>query len=217
MMNFPIFRKISTLEDLNAFSANYTRCSGFVVPFEYYTSNQVFAVYWRGQMAGGFVLGTGARLRTLEVFAGNDARPGLYNHVQQSKPHTEMCCFWMDPAFQKNTWLNFFVWFCVAYAMWVFASPQLIFGTNSVRLAALYGSSPKCKMLHTDFINQKQTFIFSGPRRDCLTGVAQIMWYKCKRLMRVKAFTYAAGIAKPSSVGRNMPPTTKNVLLMGKA
>ncbi len=185
MMNFPAFRKINAETQLSAFAANYSRCSGFVVPSEYYTSNQVFAVYWKGHIVGGFVLGTGARLRTLEVFAGNEARPGLYNHVRQSESHTEICCFWMDPAFHKKTWLNFFVWCCVGYALWAFGTPQLIFGTNSARLAALYGATPKCRMVHSDVVNHKQTFIFSGPRRDCLTGVAQILWYKCRRLIRI--------------------------------
>ena len=196
MQYFPAFRKITTTEELNAFAAIYTRCSGFVVPEAYYASNQVFAVYWQKQMVGGFVLGTGERLRTLEVFAGAETRPALYQQLQAAEAYTEMCCFWMDPAFHKKTWLNFFVWLCVAYALWTFGTPQLIFGTNSVRLAALYSATPKCKMLHADYINHKKTFIFSGPRRDCLTGVAQILWYKIKRLQKL-AGQKGAGVGQP--------------------
>lgn len=92
----------------------------------------------------GFVLGTGEKLRTLEVFAGPESRADLYQQVQQSQPHTEMCCFWMNPAFHKKTWLNFFIWLCAGYAL--------------------------------------QTFIYTGPRKHCLLGVAQILMYKMKRL-----------------------------------
>jgi hypothetical protein len=181
----PTFRKITNPTELGVFAATYTDCSGFTVNRDYYESNQVFAVFWQGSMVGGFVLGAGERLRTLEVFAGQESRDDLYRHVKQARPHTEMCCFWMDPTFHKKTWLNFFVWLCVGYALRVFGTPQLIFGTNSARLAALYSATPKCHLLHADYINQKRTFIFTGPRRDCLVGVAQILKYKIKRLGKV--------------------------------
>jgi len=91
----------------------------------------------------------------------------------------------MASDIRKKTRLNFFVWLCVAYALWACGTPQLIFGTNSVRLAALYSATPKCRLLHSDFLNQKHTFIFTGPRKDCLIGVAQIMYYKMKRLAKI--------------------------------
>lgn len=77
----------------------------------------------------------------------------------------------MDPSSHKKAWLNFFVWLCVAYALQVYGTKQLIFGTSSARLAALYSAAPKCRLLHTDYVNQKQTYIFTGPRKDCLAGV----------------------------------------------
>jgi hypothetical protein len=182
MLHFPKFRKINNAAELEVFATTYTQCSGFNVPRDYYLSNQVFGVFWRSNMVGGFVLGTGERLRTLEVFAGTENRVALYKHVQQAAPHTEMCCFWMNPVFHKKTWLNFFVWLCVAYALQVYGTQRLIFGTNSARLAALYGATPKCHLLHTDYIHHKRTFIFTGPRKHCLLGVAQILLYKIKRL-----------------------------------
>ena len=182
MIHLPKFRKITTAPELDLFATTYTRCSGFHVNPEYYDANQVFAVWYQDIMVGGFVLGSGQELRTLEVFAQKQGRVALYEHVQHSVSHTEMCCFWMDPAFHKKTWLNFFVWICVAYALQVFGTPQLIFGTNSGRLAALYSAASKCELLHSDYVNQKQTFIFTGPRKYCMLGVAQILKYKIQRL-----------------------------------
>ena len=185
MLHFPAFRKIQTTPELDAFASAYFQFSGFQVPRSYYENNLVFGVWWREQLIGGFVLGAGTRLRTLEVFAGAEHRDTLYRHVEQAEPHTEMCCFWMNPVFQQKTVLNFFVWLCVAYALRVFGTRQLIFGTNSARLAALYGATPKCLLLHSDVVNHKRTFIFTGPRKDCLLGVAQILWYKIKRLRKM--------------------------------
>ena len=185
MLQLPKFNKINTTQALDVFAHTYTQCSGFNVNRDYYENNQVFGIYWKSRMIGGFVLGTGETLRTLEVFVGSEHRDGLYTHVKSSVPHTEMCCFWMDPSTRKKTWLNFFFWFCVAYALRVYGTQQLIFGTNSIRLAALYSATPKCTLLHSDYLNQKQTFVFTGPRKDCLLGVAQILSYKFRRVMKI--------------------------------
>lgn len=187
MFQFPSFRRIQTSQEIDTFANTYLQCSGFKVPRSYYEANQVFGIYQKGAMIGGFVLGTGSTLRTLEVFAASEHRDALYQHVQQSAPHTEMCCFWIHPICRNKTRLNFFVWFCVAYALRVYGTSQLIFGTNSVRLAALYSAASKSSLLHADYLNHKQTFIFTGPRQHCLLGVAQILYYKTKRLLAIRA------------------------------
>ena len=185
MLHFPKFTQIHNSAEIDVFANSYFQCSGFNVNRDYYETNQVFAIYYQGNMVGGFVLGAGKTLRTLEVFAGNEHRDNLYLQVQEAQTHTEMCCFWMASDIRKKTRLNFFVWLCVAYALWAYGTPQLIFGTNSVRLAALYSATPKCRLLHGDYLNHKQTFIFTGPRKDCLIGVAQILYYKMKRLAKI--------------------------------
>lgn len=194
MLNLPSLRQISTEQDIECFSTVYQQCSGFHVPRAYYESNRVFVVQWRKQMVAGFVLGAGTQLRTLEVFAGNESRDQLYQQIGRASRHTEMCCFWMRPQYHKKIWLNFFVWFCVAFALRTYGSTRLIFGTNSARLAALYSAAPKCRLLHSDFIHQKQTFIFTGPRKDCLMGVAHILLYKINRLLRKPAAQVAGRI-----------------------
>jgi hypothetical protein len=185
MLHVPNFKKINTSNELDIFATNYTACSGFVVNRDYYTSNQVFGIWWKGAMVGGFVLGTGAQLRTLEVFASDANRPALYDHVRASVAHTEMCCFWMAASIRKKTWLNLLVWIYVAYALQYFGTKQLIFGTNSARLAALYSAAEHSRLLHSDVVKHKHTFIFTGPRSCCVLGVVQIMVYKIRRLWRL--------------------------------
>ena len=185
MALLPTFKKINNTQELDVFASTYTQCSGFNVNRDYYENNQVFGVYCQKRMVAGFVLGTGETLRTLEVFVGEEHRNGLYQKVTDTVPHTEMCCFWMEPGTRKKTLLNFFVWFCVAYALRFFGTQQLIFGTNSVRLAALYSAASQANLIHSDYLKQKRTFVFSGPRRYCLLGVAQILWYKFKRTLKI--------------------------------
>lgn len=185
MALLPKFKKINNAQELDVFASTYTECSGFNVNRDYYENNQVFGIYCQERMVAGFVLGTGETLRTLEVFVGEEHRSGLYQKVTDTVPHTEMCCFWMEPGTRKKTLLNFFVWFCVAYALRFFGTQQLLFGTNSVRLAALYSAASKAELIHSDYLKKKRTFVFSGPRRYCLLGVAQILWYKLKRTLKI--------------------------------
>ncbi len=185
MLHLPKFTRISHSNEIDAFACAYFQCSGFNVNRNYFETNQVFAIYLQERMIGGFVLGAGATLRTIEVFSGDAHRPALYQQVRKTATPTELCCFWIDPTIRTKTRLNFFVWLCVAYALWFYGTPMLIFGTNSVRLAALYSATPKCRLIHGDFVNNKQTFIFTGPRKDCLVGVAQILYYKMKRLAKI--------------------------------
>lgn len=186
MLPFPSFSTLTDAQDIDTFSREYTRCSGFVVPRDYYETNRVFAAHWKGSMIGGFVLGTGKTLRTLEVFSGNESRERLYGQLQQSDSPTEMCCFWIDPVCRKKFWLNLYVWVCVAYALQVYGRQQLIFGTNSARLAALYNSSRKSELIHSERIREKQTFIFTGRRNDCLLGIIHILGYKISRWSNIK-------------------------------
>lgn len=188
MLPFPSFSTLTDLRDIETFSREYARCSGFVVPRDYYETNRIFAIWRNGRMIGGFVLGCGATLRTLEVFAGNESRQHLYEQFGQPNNPTEMCCFWIAPMCRKKVWLNFFVWACVAYALQVYGRQRLIFGTNSARLAALYNSSRKSQLIHSDRIREKQTFIFTGRRSDCLIGVINILGYKISRLLQIKRF-----------------------------
>ncbi len=197
MLHVPSFRRITQPQAINRFAEAYFQCSGFKVPDEYYATNQTFGIYWQGELIGGFVLGSGPSLRTLEVFAGCEERRRLYEQVRAlGVDHTEMCCFWIQPSCRKKTGLNFFVWLCVGYALRVYGSKQLIFGTNSVRLATLYDAAPKSTLIHTDYLNQKRTFIFTGPRKDCLSGVVHILYYKIKRLMALQANEKKPGTRK---------------------
>ncbi len=200
MSYVPSFRRLQQTHELDTFATTYARCSGFNVPRAYYEANRVFGIHWKGNMIGGFVLGTGSTLRTLEVFSADEHREALYQQVQQSAvPHTEMCCFWINPTCRSKTWLNFFVWLCVAYSLRVYGTEQLIFGTNSTRLAALYSAASNSQLLHADYLNHKQTYIFTGPRKHCLLGVAQILYYKTKRLLAIRA-----GVANRVSGGRTI-------------
>ena len=186
-MNLPSFKKINQAAGIDAFTQHYFECSGFQVNREYFESNQVFGIYVKGSLIGGFVLGTGTTLRTLEVFASETHRSELYNTVQYPESPTEMCCFWSAPAFRQVTWLNFYTWVCVAYAMQFHSTSQLIYGTCSARLAALYSNASQSRVLHTDNVNGRRTFIFIGPRKYCLLGVAEILLYKAKRLLKIKS------------------------------
>ena len=137
-------------------------------------------------MVGGFILGKGKILRTLEVFAQGISRSNLYNNIGEVENHTEITCFWISPQFRRNNLLNNFVWLSLAFLLKCFANEKILFGTCSASLAKLYGITPKSKLIHKDVINGKRTFIFQSERRTSLQGFWEILRYKWARQARIR-------------------------------
>ena len=54
----------------------------------------------------------------------------------------------------------------------------VMYGTNSKGLAYLYGYPIKSVLLHTDKVNDKETFIFIARRRNIFWGVMEIIGSK---------------------------------------
>ncbi|MEZ4961850.1 MAG: hypothetical protein R2830_18620 [Saprospiraceae bacterium] len=183
-MYFPQLKRIENKEDLAIYSQTYETCSGLPVPMDYLANadNQVFAIYCKGEMAGGFVLGQHARTRTIEVFAQEAQRPQVYAQLEPNLVTTEICCFWMAPHFRRQTFFNFFTWLGLAYAVAKYGSSQLLFGTCSQGLARLYALSGKAVLLHRDHINGKSTYIFMGHSRFLFTSVLTILKSKLVRI-----------------------------------
>lgn len=185
MLHFPKFRKLSTGQELNFYAETYEQCSGLPVPSSYLEANHIFGIYIQNRMIGGFILGSGNQLRTIEFFAAKEAHESLYNQMEVLNSYTEICCFWIDRAFRSKTIINYFIWLSMAYALKKYGTENIIFGICSRRLAALYSATPCSVFLHSDFIKNKQTFIYVARKKGCIGGIAQIVWYKLKRLLRI--------------------------------
>ncbi len=188
MINIPYFKRLAKKTQLDQYGKAYFKCSGLPVPNEYLhnPANRVYAVYFRRQMIGGFILGKGQALRTLEVFAQTDARTGLYNSIGNVESFTEITCFWIGSQFRRNTSLNTFIWLSLAFLLRRFANEKILFGTCSTSLARLYGITPKSKLIHRDEVNGKRTFIFQSERRVSLQGFLEILRYKWARQARIR-------------------------------
>ena len=189
-MKMPRFKKLKSVNQFTQYANTYYQCSGLGVPEEYLRTNQVFAIYVQKKMIGGFVLGSGTSLRTIEYFAATDNKPGLYENIGPGDTCTEICCFWIDPQYQNKTMLNYFIWFCLAIALKRYSKAKVVFGTQSPRLAALYGATLRSVLIHKDRVNKKRTFIFRGRKRDSIVGISQILWYKAKRILQVRTSQY---------------------------
>lgn len=195
MLHLPKFRKLSTIQELEFYAETYEQCSGLPVPMTYLEANQVFGIYLQGKMVGGFILGSGEQLRTIEFFAAPEIHEQLYTRMETPDSYTEICCFWIDRTYRRKTSINYFIWVSMAYALKKYGSKNIIFGTCSPRLAALYSATPRSVFLHSDFIKNKQTFIFIAKKKGCIGGILQIVYHKLKRLLQItgkRAFSAAS-------------------------
>ncbi|MEL7123517.1 MAG: hypothetical protein AAFO07_29010 [Bacteroidota bacterium] len=186
MRLFPKFKKLSDAQVLGYYASTYEKNSGLAVPMDYLKNNHVFGIHYQGKMIGGFILGSGGHLRTIEFFAAKEKHEALYQQMDSVDTYTEICCFWIDKAFRKRTFINYFTWVAMAYSLKKWGTKNIIFGTNSIRLAALYATTPKSIPLHKDKVNKKRTFIFVAKKKGSMKGILEIVYHKFVRLIKVK-------------------------------
>ena len=137
-------------------------------------------------MLGGFILGHGASLRTLEVFAQDNARDHLNKDLGDLRDFTEITCFWINPKHRINTGFNTFIWLSLAYCLKRFGAAKILFGTCSTSLAKLYGVTPKSKLIHQDLIKDRNTYIFQSERKTCLQRFFEILRFKFSRTAKIR-------------------------------
>lgn len=186
MFNLPVLKKLNATQDINFFAETYLKCSGLAVPNSYLETNQVFGIYINKQMIGGFILGSGDQLRTIEFFAAQELHESLYTKMKTPETYTEICCFWIDRAFRKKTMINYFVWLAMAFSLKAYGTENIIFGTCSRRLADLYSITPRSVFLHSDRMKNKNTFIYTAKNKGSVRGILHIVFYKFKRKIHIE-------------------------------
>ena len=188
MKKVPQLKQIKQAKELEQYSQTYEQHAGLPIPVAYlnHPGNRIFACYHQDKMIGGFILGQGVRLRTVEVFAEEKARGLLYQRFAPIHTYTEITCFWMSPAIRKHTLLNTFVWLSLTYCMQRYSNAHILFGTCSTPLARLYGITEKSRLIHQDVLEGKRTYIFESAKKDSLLGFLQILRYKLRRSFEIQ-------------------------------
>lgn len=188
MINIPHFKRLNNKAQLDHYANTYFQCSGLPVPTTYLHSptNRVYGVFYKKQMIGGFILGNGQTLRTLEIFAQPAARGCLYGKMGDVKAFTEITCFWIAPQFRRSTSINTFVWLSLAFLLRCVGKEKILFGTCSASLAKLYSVTPRSVLLHRDEINGKRTFVYQSERKVSLQGFLDVLCYKWGRQVRIR-------------------------------
>lgn len=188
MIHLPQLKQLRKEPELESFSTFYFQNSGLSIPDAYLkaASNRVFSIQLNGQMIGGYILGKGARLRTLEIFSSPSIREKLYQSLGDTSDYTEITCFWIKSSVRENTNINTFIWLSLAFSLLIHGAPQILFGTCSAPLARLYGVTSKSVRIHEDRMNGKRTFIFRSKRNVSLWGFLEIIRFKWKRTRRIK-------------------------------
>jgi hypothetical protein len=179
----PTLRQITHKDQLSAYSDKYFKCSGLPIPEEYLMNpvNRVYAIFWKGNLIGGFILGRDTKFRTIQFFANEHKQESVISQLGDLTDFTEICCFWIQRKYRTNTFLNIFVWLSMTYALRMYGTQYLLFGTCSRSLARLYGQTSKSIQIHRDRVNNKTTFIFKAHRSTCVTGMMEIISHKLKR------------------------------------
>lgn len=185
MFNLPQSKLIKDRTELQNFSTHYGLASGLPVPIQFLqdSNNNVFGIYYKGDLIGGYILGNGPSFRTVEYFAKEEERENVCELLGDLSAYTEICCFWIEKSMRSNSKFNFFTWLAMTYSLKVYGNKYFLFGTCSRSLARLYGQTPKSVLIHRDRVNKKTTFIFRAKRRTCITGMFEIILHKLRRII----------------------------------
>ena len=186
MLAVPKLKCIINDSEIRRFQEVYTKNSGLAIPFEYLKAHRVFGVYHRNQLIGGYILGNGPEFRTIQLFAQTSSHDQLKKDFDLKNPYTEICCYWIHKNYQTKTSINFFIWMALSITLKMYGHTHVMFGTNSRRLAALYATTKESKVIHRDRINNKNTFIFKGSSKNCISGIFNIVLGKAMRTLQIR-------------------------------
>jgi len=183
MFNLPQLKLIKERKELQDFSNFYGKASGLPVPMSFLQNcdNNVFGIYYKGQLIGGYILGNGPSFRTVAYFAKDSEQPNVKEELGDLSMYTEICCFWIEKSMRVKSKVNFFTWLAMTYSLKMYGNKYFLFGTCSRSLARLYGQTPKSILIHKDRVNRKSTFIFKAKRSTCVLGMFEIIIHKLRR------------------------------------
>jgi hypothetical protein len=183
LSRFLFLRKIEDEVLLREFLRKYIGASGLDVTLDFLKGRQVYAAFnMKNRMCGGFVLGSSNPYRTIEVFASESSRTGLYKSLE-GVSCCEINCFWLSVKNGKGFWSY---WFWILFAFKVYAQKEkiVIFGTIARSLANIYGYPTRSYLLHSEDMmfggRMRTSWIFSCHRTYFLKGVMEIFAYKLK-------------------------------------
>jgi hypothetical protein len=183
LSRFLFLRKIEDEVLLKEFQRKYIGASGLDVTIDFLKGRTVYAAFnMKNRMCGGFVLGSSNPLRTIEVFASESSRTGLYKSLEGASC-CEINCFWLSVKNGKGFWSY---WFWILFAFKVYAQKEkiIIYGTIARSLANIYGYPARSFLLHTEDMmfdgRMRTSWIFSCHRTYFLKGVMEIFAYKLK-------------------------------------
>lgn len=180
MFTIPSFNILRSTNSRNQYAELYEQSSGLPIPQNYLhdPANRVFGIVRDRELVGGFILGEGAELRTVKVFAACADQAAINSMTGSVGERTEITCFWISAAVRKETLLNRFIWISMAYALTRYSKSTIVFGTCSRGLARLYATSQRSILLNRDRVNGKPAFIFRAQKRDAVAGFCNILTFK---------------------------------------
>lgn len=177
----------------------YAAASGYEVPLEYLSSQQVFGCVRDDRLVGGFVLGTQTPFRTLNRIP-EPARSEVAAQLDLDDT-LELACLWLAPELRKG---RHSVRFWLLFARAVTAQPRraVVMGTEAAGLRRLYeGGGPTLLYDGPVTVDGKSTcgWIYTGPTRSFWPGVMRM--FACKAF-RPSGWRIARGLRqRPSPVG----------------
>jgi len=169
--------KTQQTKDYIRFKDEYENVSGLSIPFSYFEKSEVFIQKVGNKIIGGFILSNTYPLRTVEYFVSEVNKKTITSKFSK-EIFCEVCCLWIDKKYRSDKYLNAKFWLQLAWNVKRQSKDIIIFGTNSEKLAKLYGYPKVLLLYHRDKVNSKSTFLFLVKRDEFFGGILELILSK---------------------------------------
>lgn len=167
--------QLKNRHELAKFGQTYQGLSGIEVPIEFLESSDVLEFSVSGKPLAGFVLShSKSKVRTLDYFVSDKYRPSLSKKLGLLENYSELCCFWISPEIRRNGLKIIEIWVRMAISVRQRCNKEVLFGTNSKKLAVIYGYPKTAVLIHKDSVNKRKCFVFIGQKKHFVPGLIRI-------------------------------------------
>ncbi len=158
----------------------YLRIGNSFIPDAYLFNNSVYGFYRKDQMIAGFIIGTSAPFRTIQLFAPVESHERLYSFLNNGIDVCEVCCFWHEKEV-NSPYVNAYIWFNMAHKVNIAKRKFFLGGTYVKGLANLYGAPSNAHLISEEVVEGRPAWIFIAWRKYALLSAIQVLTYKLRR------------------------------------
>ena len=172
-----ITKRLKSKKAIQQYCQLYTAITGLEIPAQYLSHAKVYGYFQQGCLKGGYMINDicNNECRTLNCFVNATDRERISSKISELHSAIELCCFWLSRKTINYRRASMMIWIDMAIKSTIQRCSHIVYGTNVKMLANVYAQPSNSILLHSDYINGKNTWTFYGKKSCMLVSVYGIL------------------------------------------